>query len=45
MTKGAPVDPVIQQHLRAMRDELGLPYVFPFEPLYCRPQSEPRNSA
>jgi L-2-hydroxycarboxylate dehydrogenase (NAD+) len=30
-TKGIPVDPVIQQELRAMRDELGLPYSFPFE--------------
>jgi L-2-hydroxycarboxylate dehydrogenase (NAD+) len=30
-TKGVPVDTVIQQQLCAMRDELGLPYSFPFE--------------
>lgn len=29
--KGVPVDPVIQRQLCEMRDELGLPYVFPFE--------------
>lgn len=29
--KGVPVDPVIQQELCTMRDELGLAYVFPFE--------------
>ena len=29
--KGAPIDPVIQQELVVMRDELGLPYKFPFE--------------
>lgn len=29
--KGVPLDPVIQQELRTMRDELGLPYSFPFE--------------
>jgi L-2-hydroxycarboxylate dehydrogenase (NAD+) len=28
---GVPVDPVIQQELIAMRNELGLPYSFPFE--------------
>jgi L-2-hydroxycarboxylate dehydrogenase (NAD+) len=28
---GAPIDPVIQQELIAMRNELGLPYSFPFE--------------
>jgi L-2-hydroxycarboxylate dehydrogenase (NAD+) len=30
-TKGAPVDPVVQKQLCAMRDELSLPYAFPFE--------------
>ncbi len=30
-TKGVPVDPVIQRELCAMRDELKLPYSFPFE--------------
>jgi LDH2 family malate/lactate/ureidoglycolate dehydrogenase len=30
-TKGVPVDAVIQQQLRAMRDELCLPYAFPFD--------------
>jgi len=29
--KGAPVDSTVQQELLAMRDELGLPYTFPFE--------------
>jgi LDH2 family malate/lactate/ureidoglycolate dehydrogenase len=29
--KGAPVDRVVQRELMAMRDELRLPYVFPFE--------------
>jgi LDH2 family malate/lactate/ureidoglycolate dehydrogenase len=29
--KGVPVDAVVQQQLLTMRDELGLPYVFPFE--------------
>jgi L-2-hydroxycarboxylate dehydrogenase (NAD+) len=29
--KGAPVDPTVQRQLCAMRDELGLPYSFPFE--------------
>jgi L-2-hydroxycarboxylate dehydrogenase (NAD+) len=29
--KGIPVDPVIQQQLCAMRNELRLPYTFPFE--------------
>jgi L-2-hydroxycarboxylate dehydrogenase (NAD+) len=28
---GAPIDPVIQQELITMRNELGLPYSFPFE--------------
>jgi LDH2 family malate/lactate/ureidoglycolate dehydrogenase len=28
---GVPLDPVIQQHLCEMRDELRLPYRFPFE--------------
>ncbi len=28
---GVPVDPVVQQQLCTMRDELGLPYRFPFE--------------
>ena len=39
LTKGVPIDPVIQQHLRAMRDELGLPYVFPFERSYRKPSA------
>jgi LDH2 family malate/lactate/ureidoglycolate dehydrogenase len=30
--KGVPLDPTIQQELIAMRNELGLSYVFPFEP-------------
>jgi L-2-hydroxycarboxylate dehydrogenase (NAD+) len=30
-TKGVPVDPVIQKELCAMRNELRLPYTFPFE--------------
>jgi L-2-hydroxycarboxylate dehydrogenase (NAD+) len=30
-SKGVPVDPVIQHELCAMRDELKLPYAFPFE--------------
>jgi len=30
-SKGVPLDPVIQQQLCAMRDEVGLPYRFPFE--------------
>jgi LDH2 family malate/lactate/ureidoglycolate dehydrogenase len=30
-TKGVPVDPSIQRELCAMRDELRLPYSFPFE--------------
>jgi len=29
--KGVALDPVLQQQLRAMRDELGLAYTFPFE--------------
>jgi len=29
--RGVPVDPTIQRELCAMRDELGLPYSFPFE--------------
>ena len=29
--RGIPVDPVIRKELCAMRDELGLPYSFPFE--------------
>ena len=29
--KGAPVDAGVQRELVAMRDELGLPYTFPFE--------------
>ena len=29
--KGAPVDAAVQKELLAMRDELGLPYRFPFE--------------
>ena len=29
--KGAPVDGAVQKELMAMRDELGLPYRFPFE--------------
>jgi LDH2 family malate/lactate/ureidoglycolate dehydrogenase len=29
--KGVPIDPVIQKELVAMRDELGLPFSFPFE--------------
>jgi L-2-hydroxycarboxylate dehydrogenase (NAD+) len=29
--KGAPVDAAVQKELLAMRDELGLPYHFPFE--------------
>jgi LDH2 family malate/lactate/ureidoglycolate dehydrogenase len=29
--KGAPVDAGVQRELAAMRDELGLPYTFPFE--------------
>ena len=29
--KGAPLDKVVQKELAAMRDELGLPYRFPFE--------------
>ena len=29
--KGAPVDAVVQRELLAMRDDLGLPYTFPFE--------------
>ena len=29
--RGIPLDPVIQQQLSEMRDELGLPYRFPFE--------------
>ena len=41
MTKGVPIDPVIQQHLRAMRDELGLRYVLPFEPSYRKPPAMP----
>jgi L-2-hydroxycarboxylate dehydrogenase (NAD+) len=31
VVKGVPVDSVIQQQLCTMRDELGLPYIFPFE--------------
>ena len=31
--KGVPIDPVIQQQLCAMRDELELPHRFPFESL------------
>jgi L-2-hydroxycarboxylate dehydrogenase (NAD+) len=30
-TRGIPVDPVIQKELCVMRDEIGLPYSFPFE--------------
>jgi L-2-hydroxycarboxylate dehydrogenase (NAD+) len=30
-TRGVPVDPVVQQQMCAMRDELGLSYIFPFE--------------
>ncbi len=30
-TRGVPIDPIIQRQLCAMRDELGLPYSFPFE--------------
>jgi len=30
-SKGAPVDGVVRRELVAMRDELSLPYVFPFE--------------
>jgi L-2-hydroxycarboxylate dehydrogenase (NAD+) len=29
--KGVPLDPVVRKQLCEMRDELGLPYVFPFE--------------
>ncbi len=29
--KGAPVDAAVQRELLAMRDELRLPYTFPFE--------------
>ena len=29
--KGAPIDKVVQKELATMRDELGLPYRFPFE--------------
>ncbi|NLV72382.1 MAG: Ldh family oxidoreductase, partial [Actinobacteria bacterium] len=29
--RGAPVDAALQKDLVAMRDELGLPYRFPFE--------------
>jgi L-2-hydroxycarboxylate dehydrogenase (NAD+) len=30
-SRGVPIDPVIQQELCAMRNELHLPYLFPFE--------------
>jgi L-2-hydroxycarboxylate dehydrogenase (NAD+) len=40
---GAPIDPVIQQELVCMRDELGLPYTFPFEAV-PQGQSAPDNA-
>jgi hypothetical protein len=30
-SRGVPIDPVIQQELCMMRNELRLPYQFPFE--------------
>ena len=43
--KGVPVDPVIQRELCAMRDELRLPYTFPFEATAVRAQQAAAGQA
>lgn len=43
--KGIPADAVVQQQLCAMRDELGLPYTFPFEKSGISSRVEPQEPA
>lgn len=42
---GVPVDPVVQQQLCTMRDELGLPHRFPFEAAADRAPSKEQEPA